>query len=275
MEMNKFSFYHMLGFMICTAGTRSIAFGRPWLGNKPVVQSLCKKHCRKCHRRSCNPLVAVFDGGGGIFGVGTSELVVIGIVAWVVLGPKRLYALSKDLGRIFGELRQSAEQAKTTLVAALESELEESDTNNTNKPLTNHKENVDEHHELETKLQDKVQWDDESVPPQKVESSSVRRETVDTDRKVFLEQLERLNSSNPQPPEYASFLHVSQVKTDIRRELPEILKKISSFGEDVDNREHSSHSTVENTDMDSELAQLDKKYQELRNEIIQKKKLKE
>ncbi|KAK4528582.1 hypothetical protein GAYE_SCF61G6527 [Galdieria yellowstonensis] len=257
MEMNKFSFHHMLGFVICTAGTRSIAFGRPWLGNKPVVQSLCKKHCRKCQRRSCNPLVAVFDGGGGIFGVGTSELVVIGIVAWVVLGPKRLYALSKDLGRIFGELRQSAEQAKTTLVAALESELEESDTKNTNKPLT--KENVDEHHVLETKLQEKVQWDDESVPPQKVESSSVRRETVDTDRKVFLEQLERLNSSNPQPPE----------------ELPEILKKISSFGEDVDNREHSSPSTVENSDMDPELAQLDKKYQELRNEIIQKKKLKE
>ncbi|GJQ15573.1 hypothetical protein GpartN1_g7364.t1 [Galdieria partita] len=240
----------MLGFVICSCSP--IVSRRPFLGKS--VKSLCgKRSCKKCYQtlKSYHPLVAVFDGGGGIFGVGTSELVVIGLVAWIVLGPKRLYALSKDLGRIFGELRQSAEEARNTLVAALESELEEPSRKETMKPKTG-----DDRQSVDTSLQDESQWE-QSRPQQKLDGIASKQQVVDKDRKLFLEQMEQLKSSNPQPPE----------------ELPDILKKIPISKEEV--REHSVHSSYENEEVDSELSSLDKKYQEWRNENIERKELKE
>jgi Tat protein translocase TatB subunit len=65
---------------------------------------------------------AVFGPGGGLFGVGTSELVVIGIVAWLVLGPKRLYQLARDIGKISGEIKNVAEEAKQTFKQAIDLE---------------------------------------------------------------------------------------------------------------------------------------------------------
>jgi len=60
--------------------------------------------------------------GGGLFGVGTSELIVIGAVAWLVLGPKRLYQLAKDIGKISGEIKSVAEEAKLTFQQAVDLE---------------------------------------------------------------------------------------------------------------------------------------------------------
>jgi len=65
---------------------------------------------------------ALIGPGGGLFGVGTSELIVIGAVAWLVLGPKRLYQLAKDIGKISGEIKSVAEEAKLTFQQAVDLE---------------------------------------------------------------------------------------------------------------------------------------------------------
>jgi Sec-independent protein translocase protein TatA len=66
--------------------------------------------------------LALLGPGGGFFGVGTSELIVIGAVAWLVLGPKRLYQLAKDIGKISGEIKSVAEEAKLTFQQAVDLE---------------------------------------------------------------------------------------------------------------------------------------------------------
>jgi Tat protein translocase TatB subunit len=64
----------------------------------------------------------VFGPGGGFLGVGSSELLVIGIVAWLVLGPKRLYQLAKDIGKITSEVKNVAEEARQTFQQAIDVE---------------------------------------------------------------------------------------------------------------------------------------------------------
>mmetsp|Transcript_37966 Transcript_37966/g.95143 ORF Transcript_37966/g.95143 Transcript_37966/m.95143 type:complete len:182 (-) Transcript_37966:1248-1793(-) len=66
--------------------------------------------------------VAVFGPGGGFFGVGTSEILVIGAVAWLVLGPKRLYQLARDIGKISGEIKNVADEARQTFQQAIDIE---------------------------------------------------------------------------------------------------------------------------------------------------------
>lgn len=63
--------------------------------------------------------------GGGFLGVGPAELVVIAGVGWLLLGPTKLYALAKDSGRVVGELRKAANEARQTFTDAIELELEE------------------------------------------------------------------------------------------------------------------------------------------------------
>lgn len=64
-------------------------------------------------------------GGGGFLGVGPAELIVVVAVGWFLLGPTKLYALSKETGRVVGELRRAADEARTTFTDAIELELEE------------------------------------------------------------------------------------------------------------------------------------------------------
>jgi sec-independent protein translocase protein TatB len=61
--------------------------------------------------------------GGGFLGVGPSEAAVILLVGWFVLGPQKLFTLSRDVGRIVGDLRRAADDARTTFTDALESEV--------------------------------------------------------------------------------------------------------------------------------------------------------
>ena len=49
-------------------------------------------------------------GGGGFLGVGAPEMVVIGAVAWALLGPKELYKLAKQAGEFLGEWQQLGQQ---------------------------------------------------------------------------------------------------------------------------------------------------------------------
>jgi Sec-independent protein translocase protein TatA len=73
-------------------------------------------------RKQCNTWVALLGPGGGFLGVGTSELLVIGIVAWAVLGPKRLYQLAKDIGKISGEIKNVADEARQTFQQAVDTD---------------------------------------------------------------------------------------------------------------------------------------------------------
>jgi Tat protein translocase TatB subunit len=89
-----------------------------FLEEKILIYKPLKNKYKKSHKNWC----AVFGPGGGFFGVGTSELIVIGIVAWLVLGPKRLYQLARDIGKISGEIKNVAEEAKQTFQQAIDLE---------------------------------------------------------------------------------------------------------------------------------------------------------
>ncbi|KAI0565213.1 Sec-independent protein translocase protein TatA/B/E [Gracilaria domingensis] len=68
--------------------------------------------------------------GGGFLGVGTSEVVVILLVGWLLLGPEKLFALAKDTGKILGELRRTADKAKEQFNEAVELDLLEAEMRN-------------------------------------------------------------------------------------------------------------------------------------------------
>nr|UXY88318.1 thyakoid membrane protein [Cryptomonas curvata] len=104
---------------------------------------------------------ALLGPGGGFFGVGTSELIVIGAVAWLVLGPKRLYQLAKDIGKISGEIKSVAEEAKLTFQQAVDLESVSSNgitKSNSNKSSTI-KSNLSYNKEKITNLDELVQKD--------------------------------------------------------------------------------------------------------------------
>jgi Sec-independent protein translocase protein TatA len=62
-------------------------------------------------------------GGGGFLNVGTPELVVIGGLAWLLLGPKELLRLSREAGVLIGNLRKLGTEAADQFRDAIESEL--------------------------------------------------------------------------------------------------------------------------------------------------------
>lgn len=64
-------------------------------------------------------------GGGGFLNLGTPEVIVIGAVAWAVLGPKELFRLAKQAGEFLGQWQSLGQQARDTFTSALEQELAE------------------------------------------------------------------------------------------------------------------------------------------------------
>mmetsp|Transcript_34416 Transcript_34416/g.67279 ORF Transcript_34416/g.67279 Transcript_34416/m.67279 type:complete len:182 (+) Transcript_34416:36-581(+) len=93
-------------------------FGKKLIKN--LNKNTLKSFLKKKRTTSTKNWVAVFGPGGGFFGVGTSELLVIGAVAWLVLGPKRLYQLARDIGKISGEIKNVAEEARQTFQQAID-----------------------------------------------------------------------------------------------------------------------------------------------------------
>ena len=69
-------------------------------------------------------LKALLGPSGGFFGVGSSEVLVIGAVAWLVLGPKRLYQLARDIGKISAEFKNVTEEARVTFQKAVNTDIE-------------------------------------------------------------------------------------------------------------------------------------------------------
>lgn len=62
-------------------------------------------------------------GGGGILGVGPAEMVVVFGVGWLLLGPTKLFSLSRDVGRVVGDLKRTADEASSTFAEAMEMEV--------------------------------------------------------------------------------------------------------------------------------------------------------
>ena len=54
----------------------------------------------------------MFGGpSGGFLNLGAPEVIVIGAVAWALLGPKELYRLAREAGSFLGEWQQLGRQA--------------------------------------------------------------------------------------------------------------------------------------------------------------------
>merc|ERR1712230_201933 len=87
---------------------------------KYKAYSLKKINQRKTPRKNLFELKSLLGPGGGFFGVGSSEVLVIGAVAWLVLGPKRLYQLARDIGRISAEFKNVTDEARSTFQKAVE-----------------------------------------------------------------------------------------------------------------------------------------------------------
>jgi len=60
--------------------------------------------------------------GGGFLGVGPAEVFVIVAVGWLVLGPQRLFAVARDAGKVLGQVRKTADDAKNSFSDALGAE---------------------------------------------------------------------------------------------------------------------------------------------------------
>lgn len=68
----------------------------------------------------------MFGGpSGGFLNLGAPEVIVIGAVAWALLGPKELYRLAREAGSFLGEWQQLGRQAQSTFQDAMEREMAE------------------------------------------------------------------------------------------------------------------------------------------------------
>lgn len=159
--------------------------------------------------RICQVPRAMFSGGG-IFGVGPSEIIVIAAVGWLLLGPKKLYALAKDTGKLFGELSRTAAEARDSFTEAIEMDMLASqgkdkvsvdDDPKEESEVEEEKEKNDSKHTL----QHASKWDDD-VATRSTRAAASDSEAVtgtEADRDVnqeFLSQLKRASDPNQMAP---------------------------------------------------------------------------
>ncbi len=55
-----------------------------------------------------------------MFGIGSTELIVILVVALIVLGPKKLPGIARSVGKALGEFRRAATDVKQTIEREVE-----------------------------------------------------------------------------------------------------------------------------------------------------------
>jgi Tat protein translocase TatB subunit len=55
-----------------------------------------------------------------VFGIGMQEMVIIGLIALVIFGPKNLPGMARDIGRFVSDARRSVEEFKEDLVSEKE-----------------------------------------------------------------------------------------------------------------------------------------------------------
>lgn len=70
-----------------------------------------------------------------MFGIGSTELIVILIVALIVIGPAKLPEMAKSLGKALGEFRRVSTDVKRTIEMEVEQEEQRSKTEQARKEL--------------------------------------------------------------------------------------------------------------------------------------------
>lgn len=208
-------------------------------------------------------------GGGGFLGVGPAEVVVIIAVGWFLLGPTKLYELAKDSGKIIGELRRTADEARGTFQEALELELEKeksekaklaADDSETDNPLE--QENSTEPTSTPTSSTEPISRDQylQSLSTSEVTSpsSSASPTSTPTDsseeleeliegpaiNSQFLDQLKRVADPDQKPPSDVPDLDVS-IETE-EQELERLEKQYLEARSRLEARNDASK-TVSNT----------------------------
>src|SRR3990172_4247397 len=69
------------------------------------------------------------SGGGGMFGIGFQEMLIILVVVLIFFGPKRLPDLAKSLGKGIAEFKKASEEVRKGIDEAVrEAESEEKDS---------------------------------------------------------------------------------------------------------------------------------------------------
>lgn len=146
--------------------------------------------------------------GGGILGVGASEIVVIVAVGWLLLGPQKLFSLAKDTGKVIGELRRTATEARETFTEAMEMDilaseaeaLEKKQGASTSKDEGEKENTVSKVSTLdETKGQDIPQTTIEEALASSMEATSSGSQDTAV-RPDFLDQLKRVADPNQVAP---------------------------------------------------------------------------
>ena len=81
--------------------------------------------CPAARRVAAQPTMFGPGSSGGFLNLGGPEVLVIGAVAWAILGPKELYKLARQAGEFFADWQALGRQAQSTFKDAIESELGE------------------------------------------------------------------------------------------------------------------------------------------------------
>uniref|UniRef100_A0A7S0PXQ3 Uncharacterized protein n=1 Tax=Coccolithus braarudii TaxID=221442 RepID=A0A7S0PXQ3_9EUKA len=102
---------------------RSMRYSSPSALSSPVV--LRRTHSSTKNARRTEAPIMFGGPTGGFLNLGAPEVVVIGAVAWALLGPKELYRLAREAGSFLGEWQQLGRQAQSTFTDAIEREMAE------------------------------------------------------------------------------------------------------------------------------------------------------
>ena len=62
-----------------------------------------------------------------MFGVGPQEIVLIGLLALIIFGPKKLPQMARELGKFVNQARRSIDEFKDEITSAADDEEDEED----------------------------------------------------------------------------------------------------------------------------------------------------
>lgn len=187
-------------------------------GNQTLFGRLCSfRGERVVHRSVLQPMkegarvrstpCALFEGGG-LLGVGTPEIVVILGVGWIFLGPQKLFELSKDAGKLIGELRRTANDAKSQFSDAMETDLllKEMEAKSDGRKTSAEKNGVNaesegkKDDELNVSFPNLLSADAESSAIASAEPLAESQPESQPVNSVFIDQLQRVADADQKPP---------------------------------------------------------------------------
>lgn len=168
-------------------------------------------------------------GGGGFLGVGSSEVLVILLVGWLLLGPEKLFSLAKDTGKVLGELRRTANKAKEQFDEAIELDLmsaevkQKQDASLPSGGAIVSETGKAEDNGVTEELQTSELVEELSVPRSPSEEEVVAQQDAEADKGAFLDQLKRVADPNQTAPGEIPDLEVDE-EEEVRRLEQEYLE---------------------------------------------------